>query len=280
MSASATATPPVPAATDSPMTPGDLAGLFYGSEPAPAAATPGTEAPPAPTPTPEASSMPTEASATTEEKADSKEAPAGEEPAASAEKKPSQEESQRAAAARLGNQVKELTGKLRDLEEQNRVLTAKVNGTYEEPAAPTPEEVAARAEFKGREQASRSIAEEKYGAEALKEQVYAPGSEYEQLVKENPYIHARVMRHPQPAVAAMQALERHRFEQTYGEDSAQWKAKIEAELRPKLLAEFKQQTHAPVGKPVPTVTDARSTSAKGTPMERSISDLFYGAAKA
>jgi hypothetical protein len=155
------------------------------------------------------------------------------------------------------------------------VLKAKADGTYQEPVQPTSEEVATRAEFKGRETASRAIAEGQYGADIIQTQIYDEGSTYKTLVSAQPWLHARVARSPQPTVEAMKVLKEQEFLKTYGDDPTQWVSKIEAELRPKILDEFKKQTATPVtGAPAPSVTEARGSG--GLAKERSLADVFYG----
>ncbi len=191
------------------------------------------------------------------------------------EEKKDQEESQRVAARRLGNEVKELKGQVQALAEENTTLKAKLDGTYKEPPQPTPEQVMARAEFNGREVASRAVAHQLFGEEFVKTQVYDDKSPYEQLIKQKPWLHARVVRHDQPAVEAVRVLKEQEFMTTYGTDPSQWVSKIEAELRPKLFAEFKKsQGAAVVGETVPGITEARGSG--GHAPQKSLADRLYG----
>ena len=182
-----------------------------------------------------------------------------------------------AAARRLGNEVKALKSEMEQLIEQNKVLQAKVDGTYREPEKPTQQAIEELAEFKGREAARRSMAFEKYGEDVVRERVYAKGSEYEQLVKVKPWVQMRVLRSPHPAMAAMHALELEAFESQYGADPSQWVAKLTEHLRPTIKAELEAALKVvPTGKDVPSVTDARSTT-EPAEKERSITDIFFGA---
>jgi hypothetical protein len=189
--------------------------------------------------------------------------------------KSSDDKGHAAAARRLGSEVVALKQEFKTLAEENRVLKAKLDGTYEAPAEPTAPEIEARAEFKGRETASRAVAEGLFGAEAVKAQVYDDDSPYKTLVQAQPWLHARVAKSAQPTVEAMRVLQEQTFYGKYGTDSSQWVAKIEAELRPKIMDEFKQQSVVPVtGKTAPSVTEARGSG--GVSREKSLEELFYG----
>ena len=182
----------------------------------------------------------------------------------------------KAAARRLGQEVSELKRGVAALTEENRVLKAKMEGTYEDPPKPTQQEMEDRAEFRGRETASRVVAEATFGVEAVKTQVYDDDSPYKQLVQTQPWLHARVARHPQPAMEAMRVLKEQEFLTTYGPDVTQWVAKIEAELTPRLLKDLETKATIPVtGAPAPTVTRARGSGGT-TQKVRSAEELFYG----
>lgn len=216
---------------------------------------------------------PTEASAPAAEPTRTDEVPMGKEPQ-KVEKAP-EEKGHAAAARRLGGEVADLKRMQAAMAEENRVLKAKLDGTYEEPAQPSTEEVTARAEFKGRETASRAIAEGVYGAEAVQAQVYDDASPYKTLVSEKPWLHVRVAKSAQPTVEAMRVLKEQEFFKTYGEDVSHWVAKIEAQLKPKLLDEFKKHATIPVtGTIAPSITEARGSG--GPTKETSLAELFYG----
>ncbi len=201
------------------------------------------------------------------------------------EAKPKADDSHHAVAARrLGNQVKDLTTQLSEALEKIKTLETKDDqGSKTEP---TPEEIRAIEHFKGREQASRSLAFDRYGEAVVKEKIYGvdkdgkdlpDGGEYFHLVKEQPWIQLEVRQHPQPTMAAMRALERQAFIDRYGEDPTQWAEKVIAEAKPKIIDEFKRHTAAPpTGTPPPTVTGTRGES--GPERTRSMTDVFYGKA--
>lgn len=189
--------------------------------------------------------------------------------------KPAEEKGHAAAARRLGSEVADLKRTTAALAEENRVLTAKLAGTYEEPVQPTTPELEARAEFKGRETASRAVAEGLFGAEAVQTQVYDDESPYKRLVQAQPWLHVRVAKSAQPTVEAMRVLEEQAFLAKYGTDVRQWVTKIEAELKPKILDDLKRQSVTPlIGKQAPSVTEARGSG--GPVRSKSLEDLFYG----
>jgi hypothetical protein len=186
------------------------------------------------------------------------------------------EESHRQAARKLGKQVQELQAQLEQLAEDNRILKAKADGTYEEPTGPTPEEIEKRAEFAGREMASRELAFQKYGEQKVLERIYEKDSEYDQLRQQQPWYHMRTIQSPHPTLEAWTILEEHAFKQKYGNDPSQWAAKIIADAKPALQEEWKKTLSAPVvGTPAPTVTQARGDGGPPTRV-KSMTELFYG----
>lgn len=262
------AEPAAPATTSAPI---DLPQMFYRQPPRAVAESPavsqptsapnaetGTVTPPQETVTPAAEVKP-------------------EPPTKGAEdEKAKDEDGHRQAARRLGKQVHELQAQLDQLAEDNRVLKAKVDGTYEEPQGPTPEQIQARAIFEGREVASREQAVQRYGEEKVQERIYAKGCELHQLLKAQPWQEHRIANSLQPTLEAWAILEEHAFKQKYGNDPSQWASKIVDEVKPGLLEGFKKTLAAPVvGTPAPTVTQARGSGGPAT-REKPLSELFYG----
>ena len=192
--------------------------------------------------------------------------------------KPDPDAKQQASARRLGQELADKKRELAQLAESHRVLQAKLDGTYEDPPQPTREQIEARAEFRGRETASRTMANGLYGEALVHAQVYDDDSPYKQLVLEKPWLHARVAQHPHPAVEAMRVLKEQEFFATYGEDVTHWVSKIEAEVTSRIQEKLKTQTITPVtGTPVPTVTGARGSGGRAT--DKSVEELFYGGTK-
>jgi hypothetical protein len=190
------------------------------------------------------------------------------------------EESHRQTARRLGKQVQEFQAQLNALAEENRILKAKMDGTYEEPQGPTPEQLQARAVFEGRELASRELAFQRYGEEKVRERLYAKDSELSQVLKDEPWHEQRIAHSLQPTLEAWTILEEHAFRDQYGNDPSQWAAKIIESAKPALLEEFKKTIKAvPIGATAPSVTQARGD---GGPSQKtkSLADLMYGTAPA
>lgn len=263
----------VPAASASPKEGTDYASAFYGMTTPNVAATPDADTRPElkqdtdPTPQPKADATPP-VDAKKEESPKGTEDEKEKDDAVKAQLK-----SQREANGRLGKENAELRAELKKLADE----VAKLNGTYKEPAKPTEEELLKQSEFRGKERASRGVAEQLFGVDAVKEKIYDTDSAYEKTIKTKPWLHVEVVESDQPAVTAMRVLYREEFMDKYGSDPTQWHAKIEAELRPKLLQEFQKQAATPVtGKPVASVTDARGEVSSSHGRERSLTDMFYG----
>jgi hypothetical protein len=181
------------------------------------------------------------------------------------------------AALKLGREVQELKSRMSQVIEENRVLQARLDGTYEEPQQPTPEQIAERAKFEGREIASRELANQKYGAEHVEERIYAEQSEYKGLIAQEPWYHVRVANSPQPTLEAWTVLEEHAFKAQYGNDPTQWTVKIIAEARPAIEAEITKKLHVtPTGQPAPSVTQARGDGGP-TARTKSLAELLYDA---
>ena len=265
-------------ATVTPKTsPIEFASMLYGPPVAPVLPTPApaSPAPPdsGPTATPPASAVSSEV-ATPAQPAVADAASGSKTPTEPVDK----ETGHMAAARRLGQEVSELKKGLAMLTEENRTLKAKQDGTYQDPPQPTEAQIAEYAEFRGRETASRAVAEGTFGVEAVQTQIYGDDAPFRALVDKHPWLYQRVRHNPQPAVEAMRVLKEQAFIERYGDDATQWVAKIEHELKPRWTQEFKaQQPVSVVGTVAPTVTGARGSG--GVKPEKSIQDLFYGTHK-
>lgn len=256
----------------------DVASVFYGSEgtkqsdqddPSTVTSEPGTSVTPEAAPTVSA-----EVPKADSQKGD--ESVKVEQPKGKADEKPDEEKGHVAAARRLGQEVASLKKEFQVVAEENRVLKAKLDGTYQEPVKPSPEEAEKIAEFRGRETASRKIAMERFGEDVVNTQVYQDESPYKKLIESQPWLKGRVVMSEQPAVEAVLILKEADFRAQYGNDPTQWVAKIEEGLKPKLLEELKKQvTTTPVGGPAPTITEGRG-SGGGTARERTAEEVFYG----
>lgn len=188
------------------------------------------------------------------------------------------------AARRLGNQVKELTAQLNEALAKIKSLEAKQNGEEVPSTEPTPEEIAARENFRGREMASRELAFQLYGEDTIKQRVYGllpdgkeveGGGDFANLVKAKPWIHLEVKEHPHPTIAAYRALLRQEWMDRYGEDPSKWEQLVIEKVKPKLLDDLRRQLSAkPTGEAGPSITNARGAGMPAKP--RSIEEIFYG----
>lgn len=267
----ATVETPAPAQTADPSQP-SLSDVLYGPPAKSEAAPP--EPPVSPEPTADSAPSPTpEESATAPAETKAEDPPKGTED----DTLKKQLAAQRKANGELGRKVADYETQIQQLSQEMKVLKAKLDGTYEEPPAPTEEQIRAQAEFQVKEKLSRAEAAKLFGEETVQAQVYAPDSPYQQLIQADPAVHVRVMRSDLPVVQAMRELKRHAFETEYGSDPEQWEAKIADKLKPKFFTEFKKQlAQTPVGQTVPTVSEARAQAREATPRERSLAELLYG----
>lgn len=277
-------------------TPTDLASVLYGStDPKPVDPPSSEEADTQETnPEPESTSTPD-----TEAKADetaSTSSP-GDEPKPDASKgneDPIAKElrEQRAANRRLGRERDERDAQITSLRQEMQELRAKLDGTYEEPPKPTPEQIEEAARFQARVESSIERAVTIWPEEVVKKRASGDGSEFTQMVSEESQggklpseSLIRVRKSKQPAIEAMYVVGERDFREKYGSDPFQWEAKIaakvEAELRPKITNELKKtMTAQPTGAPVPSIGEGRSARRSDSTKPKDLVDLLYGGTEA
>lgn len=124
--------------------------------------------------------------------------------------------------------------KAQALEAQLKRIEAKLDGTYEEPTAPSTEQVATDADTKGRIRASHKAAVRQYGEAFVMETVWNPDSPYQELQAKSPAIRARVMEADDPVLEAIAVVKEHQDAQKYGRTPEEIRKRMEAELVPKL----------------------------------------------
>ena len=124
------------------------------------------------------------------------------------------------------------------LEAQLKRIEAKLDGTYEEPTAPSTEQVATDADTKGRIRASHKAAVRQYGEAFVMETVWNPESPYQELQGKSPAIRARVMDADDPVLEAIAVVKEHQDAQKYGRTPEEMRKRIEEELAPKLKQEI------------------------------------------
>ena len=122
-------------------------------------------------------------------------------------------------------------------EAQLKRIEAKLDGTYEEPTAPSTEHIAADADTKGRIRASHKAAVRQYGEAFVMETVWNPNSPYQELDKD-PRIRARVMEADDPVLEAIAVVKEHQDGLKYGRTPEEIRKKIREEEAPKLKQEI------------------------------------------
>ena len=128
--------------------------------------------------------------------------------------------------------------KAQALEAQLRRIEQKLDGTYQEPTAPSVEQASADADTKGRIRASHRAAVRQYGEEFVMSTVWATDSPYQELQSKSPALRARVMEADDPVLEAIAVVKEQQDAQKYGRTPEEMRQKIEAELAPKLKQEI------------------------------------------
>ena len=111
---------------------------------------------------------------------------------------------------------------------------------------------------------SRFLAEEKYGAEKVQ-------AAYEFFDK-NPHLSAPLLSSPSPFHAAVKEYEKHQAMTEIGEDPAAYRARVEAEIRERILAEMNVQPKPAT--PPPSLSSASSVSAGKAPPVSGFAQMF------
>lgn len=269
-----------PAKASSPVEP-SIADVLYATEPAPSADTSDVKED-KPAQTQDTDSAPADKADATPP-ADGKQ-----EPVAKAEDKkedkpdPKDEQlkAQTAAARRLGKEKADLQRQLDEQAAQLEELTARMNGTWKEKPKPSEDQVKKKIAFEARVDATRAIADQEFGADEVEKAIFGgKDAPWVALTSRDDKKHllVEVSEHPQPPVAAMRILAREDFMAKYGEDPRKWEEKIVESVKPKLFAEFKKTLEQqPVGKEVPTVSNARSSGGPAGRKEQRTADILYG----
>ena len=117
-------------------------------------------------------------------------------------------------------------------------------------------------------QTSRFLAERDFGAETVKE-AYA-------FFDENPHLSAALLDNPSPFHEAVSVYKRHKALSEIGPDPDAYRAKIEAEVRERLLAEFAQSQPQKPTAPPPSLTAAPSAGGAQTETQSGFERLFGG----
>jgi hypothetical protein len=137
-------------------------------------------------------------------------------------------------ATQVNSRNKELDRKLQEVLDQQKVLQAKLDGTYIEPVAPQvdPTEMA---KLNERIKISRALAEEKYGVESVNQWVFNDDAPYRTVEQADPLVKARVFQSDRPVLEAIQVLREVQFKNKYGSDPDAIVAKIREEVKQEFL---------------------------------------------
>lgn len=111
---------------------------------------------------------------------------------------------------------------------------------------------------------SRFLAEEKFGAEKVQ-------AAYE-FFDRNPHLSGQLLTSPSPFHAAVKEYEKHQAMTEIGEDPSAYRARVEAEIRERILAEYNVQPKPTA--PPPSLSSASSVSAGKAPVASGFSQMF------
>lgn len=174
---------------------------------------------------------------------------------------------------------------LRSLKATVTRLEQKFDGTYEEPALPSTEQVVANAESKGRIIASHKAAVRQYGLNFVMETVWNADSPYQKLAKRDPRIEADVLAAEDPVLAAIDAVKADQDGEKYGRTPEEIRKRMEAELAPKLKQEILEGLKTKPGPATNTLGNVRGGSERteqknGTPAKLDFRQVFpWGASR-
>ena len=165
------------------------------------------------------------------------------------------------ANKKLGKSNIELLQSNKALKQEIEKLKAQFDPSYTPPPGPTPEQERALIEFQAREVTSKKVAEERYGLEVVQSKIYAEDSPYQQLIREHPWQHHRVMASDNPVLEAFQVLDEAEVLNTFGRSSTAVLENVGKALKEQHWKEWTAQAKlTPAdspGKPVATLGDAR-----------------------
>jgi hypothetical protein len=155
-----------------------------------------------------------------------------------------------------------LDAERREAELQSRLerIEKKLDGTYEEPALPTSDQVATDADTKGRIRASHHAAVRQYGEQFVMETVWNQDSPYMVLQSKSPRLRERVMQADDPVLEAIAVVKEHQDGEKYGRTPEEIRKKMEAELAPKLKQEILEGLKTKPGPATNTLGNVRGGS--------------------
>ena len=111
---------------------------------------------------------------------------------------------------------------------------------------------------------SRFLAEEKYGAELVQEAF--------EFYDRNPHLSQPLLKSPSPYHAAVKEYEKYKAAEEVAKDPSAYRARVEAEVRERILAEYNVQPKPTA--PPPSLSSASSVSAGKAPAASGFSQMF------
>lgn len=168
---------------------------------------------------------------------------------------------QTSANKKLGRSNIELLQQNKKMAQEIQKLKEQFDPSYTPPAGPTPEQERAMIEFQAREVTSRKVAEERFGLEVVQSKIYADDSPYQQLIRENPWQHHRVMASDNPVLEAFTVLDEADVLNTFGRSQTAVLENVGKTLREQHWKEWTAQAKVTPadspGKSVATLGEAR-----------------------
>ncbi|MDH4098140.1 MAG: hypothetical protein OEW25_03785 [Nitrospira sp.] len=184
---------------------------------------------------------------------------------------------QTSANKKLGRSNVELLQKNKQMAQEIQKLKEQFDPSYTPPAGPTPEQERAMIEFQAREVTSRKVAEERYGLEVVQSKIYAEDSPYQQLIRENPWQHHRVMASDNPVLEAFTVLDEAEVLNTFGRSQAAVLENVGKTLREQHWKEWTAQAKVTPadspGKAVATLGEARGDGGGNEARQAPVFDL-------
>lgn len=140
-------------------------------------------------------------------------------------------------ATRVNQQNVELGRQMTAMQQQLDILGKKLEGTYEEPKAPSAEEVRRQSSLVARVDASMAAAIEQFGQAEVEALITGAEAPWKELEKD-PAINARVFASRLPVVEAMKVVKEQQTKAKYGGDLSKMKEVLTEELRESIRAEL------------------------------------------
>ena len=137
-----------------------------------------------------------------------------------------------------------LEKELGDMRGELKILGQKLDGTYQDPGPPKPEDVISEATLGARILTSKAAAEEIYGEEEVQKLIYAEDAPFRKLEAEDSEVRATVMSAKLPVVKAIQILKERADRQKYGGTVEAMRESLKKELQPEIEKQVRAELEA------------------------------------